>query len=156
MMMLKRINKIDFRHRVYKRMFNGLLFFVLLFAYGFFMTNNFVFLSLSLFIMILNIWVSYRESLIYIEAIVCDRDKVLISYSIKDSQMIDIEFELPNCEIEYFGNGIGLSSVFSPRLVFRKGGKVVLVQYVVGEWDKTIMNDTEKEIWKQKKEFRRT
>jgi|SRR5690606_38736594 len=130
-----------FRTRFFWRLVNGLWFFIFLFGYGYIITSSFFFLFLTLFIAGLKVWISFKESKNYIQTIQFVNGRIFIYYFVRDLELPVVELELQSAEIEYFGNGIGFSSISSPRLVFRKSGKVILVQYLVGNWNKSLMEE---------------
>lgn len=142
--MLIKINKIGFKERFFRRVLNGLWFFVLIFLCGFFITGLYVFLLTSMLSILLNIYISNKESNVYIEKIEINEHTIGIGYFVKNDPIRYLELKLENLEIEWFGNGIGFSSIFTPKLVFKKNAQVVLVQYSVGEWDEEKMREIEK------------
>lgn len=142
------IKKVKFRNRFFRRMFNWLLFFVFLSIYVFFSTYILFFILFSVFVICLNIFISYKESINYIEVIEIDSDIVKVCYSYKDTHSPTVEYMISEITIEYIGNGIGFSSIFSPRLIFRKGDQVILKQFSVGYWNSKLMIDIEKEYKK--------
>jgi len=142
-----------FRARFFDRLVNGLWFFIFLFGYGYIITSGFFFLFLTLSIAAFNVWISYRESINYIHTTEFINGKILIYYFIKDLEFPAVELELQSAEVECFGNGIGFSSISSPCLVFRKSGKVVWVQYLIGDWNKSLMEEVVIDFMKFKKAF---
>lgn len=131
-------------------MFNWLLFFIFLSIYVFFSTYILLFILFSVFVICLNIIISFKESINYIEVIEIDSDIVKVCYSYKDTHLPTVEYIISEINIEYIGNGIGFSSISSPRIVFKKGGQIVLKQFSVGFWNSELMIEIEKEFRRAK------
>jgi energy-coupling factor transporter transmembrane protein EcfT len=153
MMMEKRIEKMEFRKRFLRRMINWLIFFIVLPIYVFVHTQYYFFLIFALFVICINLFISYKESINYIEIIEMDSEMVRISISSNINFLSTFEYRISEIDIEYIGNGIGLSSISSPRVVFKKGGKIFLKQFSVGFWDSKHMIEIEK-AFRQKKPFK--
>lgn len=148
--MRKSIKTIKFRKRLIMRMINWLLFFIFLPTYVFFSTDITVFLLFSVFVICLNIFISFKESIVYIEVIEIESGIVNVCYSNKNSHLLTFEFMISEIDIEYIGNGIGFSSISSPRLIIKKGEEIILKQFSVGFWNSKLMIDIEKEFRKHK------
>ncbi len=148
--MRKKIKTMGFRRRFTRRMFNWLLFFIFLSIYVFFSTYILFFILFSVSIICLNIIISFKESINYIEVIEIESDIVKVCYSYKDSHLSTFEYRVSEINIEYIGNGIGFTSISSPRIIFKKGDQIVLKQFSVGFWNSNLMIEIEKEFRKYK------
>jgi len=151
--MKKRIKKMKFRKRFLGRMINWLLFFIGLSIYIFISTQIYFFLIFAVFVICINIVLSFKESINYIEVIEMDSDKIKICFSSNNGFLSTFEHPISEINIEYIGNGIGFSSISSPRIVFKQGEKLVVKQFSVGFWDSKLMIEIEK-AFRQKKPYK--